>query len=136
MLDVAAVLPIAQSHIDQARLADRITTRAGDLRVDEFGEDYDLILLSAICHMLGPDENRDLFHRCHRALAPSGRLVIRDFILEPDKTAPKMAALFAINMLVGTKSGSTYTESEYRQWLGEASFGTISRPEPDLLVAA
>lgn len=137
VLDLAPVVPIAQKYIDEAGLADRISTRVGDLTVDEFGKDYDLILLSAICHMLDPEQNLDLFRRCYRALAPGGRIVIRDFILEPDKTAPKWVALFAINMLVGTKGGSTYTEAEYKAWLTGAGFQGLTRVEPagDLVVA-
>ncbi len=137
VLDLASVVPIAQKHIDQAGVADRVSTRIGDLTVDEFGKNYDLILLSAICHMLDPEQNRDLFRRCYRALAPGGRIVIRDFILEPDKTAPKWVALFAINMLVGTKGGSTYTEAEYKSWLTDAGFQGFTRVDPtgDLIVA-
>jgi len=137
VLDLASVVPIADRYIREARLEARVQTRVGDLRSDEFGEGYDLILLSAICHMLGPAENRDLFRRCFRAMASGGRVVIRDFVLEPDKTAPKSAALFALNMLVGTRSGSTYTESEYRAWLAGTGFVKVTRPDPsgDLIVA-
>jgi predicted O-methyltransferase YrrM len=137
VLDLVSVVPIAQKYIQEAGLADRVTTRVGDLTVDEFGKDYDLILLSAICHMLDPEQNQDLFRRCYRALAPGGRIVIRDFILEPDKTAPRWVALFAINMLVATKGGSTYTEAEYKSWLTGAGFQTFTRLEPtgDLIVA-
>jgi len=125
LLDLAEVLPITQGHIESAGLAGRIRTRPGDLRADQFGVGYDLILVSAICHMLGVDENRDLLQRCFRALAPKGRLVIQDFILEADKTAPKWAALFALNMLVGTQAGSTYSEAEYASWLTEAGFEDV-----------
>jgi predicted O-methyltransferase YrrM len=137
VLDLASVVPIAQKQIAAAGLAGRVTTRVGDLLHDEFGKEYDLILLSAICHMLGPEENQDLFRRCHRALARNGRLVIRDFILEPDKTGPKSAALFALHMLVNTENGSTYTEQEYSAWLAAAGFEQSRRLDPsgDLIVA-
>ncbi|MCW5977747.1 MAG: methyltransferase domain-containing protein [Bryobacteraceae bacterium] len=137
VLDLAAVAPIAQKHIDEAGLSSRVTTRVGDLTKDDFGRDYDLALLSAICHMLSPEENQDLFRRCHRALAPGGRLVIRDFILEPGKTAPRPAAMFAVHMLVNTRGGSTYSEQEYRSWLESAGFVKIARPASpgDLIVA-
>jgi len=92
VLDRPEVLEIAQGHIERAALAGRVTTRVGDLRMDDFGEGFDLVLVSAICHMLGPGENRDLLRRCAHALAPQGRVAIQDFILEEDKTAPKMAA--------------------------------------------
>ncbi|MBZ5561214.1 MAG: methyltransferase domain-containing protein [Acidobacteriia bacterium] len=125
LLDLPAVLPIAQRHIEKAALTDRITTRAGDLRTDKLGEGYNLVFVSAICHMLNPDENLDLMKRCYAALAPQGRLVIQDFILEPNKTAPKFAALFALNMLVGTQAGSSYSEPEYAAWLREAGFQEV-----------
>ena len=127
VLDRPAVLTIAQGHIERAGLAGRVTTREGDLRTDTFGEGFDLVLLSAICHMLNPDENRDLLRRCRQALAPRGRVVIQDFILEEDKTAPKMAALFSLNMLVGTQGGASYNESEYAAWLGHAGFREATR---------
>ena len=127
ILDQSEVLPIAQRHIDKAGLTSRIKTRAGDLRADRLGSGYDLVLLSAICHMLGPQENRDLLSRCHEALAPQGRLVIQDFILESDKTGPAVGALFALNMLVATPNGNSYSYQEYADWMREAGFGHIHR---------
>ena len=127
LLDLPEVLPIAQRHIEEAGLGQRIKTRAGDLRTDLLGQGFDVILISAICHMLGPEDNRDLLKRCHAALAPEGRIVISDFILEADKTAPKQAALFALNMLVGTRDGSSYSEKEYGAWLREAGFRKVKR---------
>jgi (2Fe-2S) ferredoxin/predicted O-methyltransferase YrrM len=139
ILDLASVVPIAQRHIQTAGVAGRVFLRTGDLRSDQLGQDYDLVFVSAICHMLGPEENVDLLGRCHAALAPGGRLVIQDFILEPDKTAPKWGALFALNMLVGTRAGSSYSEPEYTAWLSAAGFRDIHHvrlPGPASLMIA
>jgi (2Fe-2S) ferredoxin/predicted O-methyltransferase YrrM len=127
ILDLSDVVPLTQQYVREAGLGDRITIRTGDMLRDAFGEDYDLILVLAICHMFSPDENRGLFRRAYQALAPKGRLVIQDFILEPSKTAPRAAALFSLNMLVGTRAGSSYSETEYREWLGNAGFNEIQR---------
>ena len=139
VLDLPTVLPIAQRHIDAAGLADRVATRAGDLRCDALGRGFTIILVSAICHMLSPEENQDLFRRCREALEPGGRVVMQDFILEADKTAPKQAALFALNMLVGTRAGSTYSYDEYRAWMKAAGFGEVREirlPGPSSLMVA
>jgi (2Fe-2S) ferredoxin/2-polyprenyl-3-methyl-5-hydroxy-6-metoxy-1,4-benzoquinol methylase len=125
VLDLPTVLPIAQRHIAEAGLSDRITTRAGDLRSDDLGSGYDLILLSAICHMLGPEPNLNLLRRCFAALSPGGRVVIQDFILAPDRTSPRSGALFALNMLVGTPEGSCYTSEEYESWLRQVGFADV-----------
>jgi len=132
-------VPIAQEHIDKAGLAERVKTRVGDLSKDKLGEGYDLVLLSAICHMLSPQQNRDLLRRCHDALAPGGRVVIQDFLLNPDKTGPRTAALFSLNMLVETRSGASYSEDEYAAWLREAGFQDVQRmllPGPTGLMVA
>jgi (2Fe-2S) ferredoxin/SAM-dependent methyltransferase len=139
ILDLAPVLKIAQRHIAAAGLADRIATREGDLRRDDLGSGYDLIFVSAICHMLGEDENLDLIKRCYAAAAPGGRIVIQDFFLDPDRTSPKSAAMFALNMLAGTERGNTYTEAEYRGWLQQAGFAEAARirlPGPAGLIVA
>ena len=127
ILDTAAVEPIANRHIQAAGVADRVHVRAGDLRTDPLGEGYDLVFISAICHMLSPGQNQDLLRRARLGLAPGGRVVIQDFILHPDKTGPRFAALFALNMLVGTPGGSSYSEPEYTAWLTEAGFYDVRR---------
>jgi 3-hydroxy-5-methyl-1-naphthoate 3-O-methyltransferase len=127
VLDLAPVVRIAKRHIGEAGLSQRVTTRVGDLTKDDFGQGYDLILLSAICHMLDEEQNRDLFRRSWQALAPGGRLVIRDFILDEDKTSPRGGAIFAVHMLVQTRGGSNYSEQEYREWLKAAGFSRVER---------
>ncbi len=128
IVDLADVLPITQEHIRKAGLTDRIITRPGDmLTVPLEAGKYDLVLLSAICHMFSPEENRQLLARAYRALARKGRVVISDFVLDPDKTAPRFGALFALNMLVGTQAGSSYSEPEYAAWLKEAGFAETKR---------
>jgi len=127
ILDLAPVLRIARRHIEEAGLSDRIRTRPGDLHQRSYGAGYDLVFISAICHMLDPKQNRGMLRKSYRALKPGGRVVIQDFILEADKTAPRAAALFSLNMLVGTRAGASYSEPEYRSWLQDTGFGGISR---------
>jgi ubiquinone/menaquinone biosynthesis C-methylase UbiE len=128
IVDLPEVLPITQEHIRQAGLSDRISTRPGDmLTVSLAPASYDLILLSAICHMFSPEENRQLLNRAYAALAPQGRLVISDFILDADKTSPRFGTLFALNMLVGTRAGASYSEPEYDEWMKAAGFASSKR---------
>ena len=131
VLDLPTVVPIAEGHIRRAGLSDRVLVRSGNLRSDKLGKGYDLVFISAICHMLGPHENHDLLARSFEALAPGGRVAIQDFILEADKTRPKFAALFALNMLVGTANGASYSEDEYAAWLREAGFEDVRRVKMD-----
>jgi len=127
VLDLATVVPIADRNVAEAGLSDRIHTRVGDLARDDLGQGYDLALLSAICHMLGPEEVQELLRRVRAALSPGGRVAIQDHVMAEDRTAPRAGAMFAVNMLVGTPRGGTYTEAEYRAWLLGAGFVEIRR---------
>ena len=120
VLDLADVVPLTARYVAAAGVSDRVTVKAGDLNADDLGAGYDLVLISAICHMNGPAQNADLIRRAAKALAPGGRLVVHDHVLEPDRTAPKAGAIFAINMLVNTAAGGNYTEAEYFEWMSEA----------------
>lgn len=48
-------------------------------------------------------------------------------LTDEDRTGPPFAALFALNMLVGTEAGDTYTESEVRQWMEQEGLGHVVR---------
>jgi hypothetical protein len=40
-----------------------------------------------------------------------------------------VGAIFALNMLVGTEKGDTYTESEIKSWMKEAGLKEIRRAD-------
>lgn len=138
ILDLAEVVPLSAKYIRSAGVSAQVTLRTGDMLHDNFGSGYDLVMLNAICHMFSEEQNRDLFRRARQALAPNGRLAVQEFILNPDKTGPLHAALFSVNMLVGTEAGASYSQQEYTAWMQAAGFSKISRidlPGPsDLIV--
>jgi (2Fe-2S) ferredoxin/predicted O-methyltransferase YrrM len=138
ILDVPEVVPLTAEYVSKAGVSLQVTIRSGDMLHDDFGSSYDIIMLNAICHMFSEQQNRDIFLRARRALAPNGRLVVQDFILNPDKTGPQHAALFSLNMLVATDAGASYNEPEYTQWMKAAGFTEVCRinlPGPsDLIV--
>jgi ubiquinone/menaquinone biosynthesis C-methylase UbiE len=127
IFDLPAVVPITEKYILQADLTSSVKTHAGDYITDDFGSGYDLIFVSAVIHINSPDENAMLIHKCFRAMKPGGQLVILDHIMNEDRTKPFVGTIFALNMLVGTKHGDTYTENEVRYWMQDAGFKNISR---------
>jgi SAM-dependent methyltransferase len=90
-----------------------VTLAAGDFYVDDLPAGADFAWVSAICHQHSRRHNRELFAKVYRALAPGGRIAIRDVVMEPCRTQPRDGALFAINMLVNTDTGGTFRASAY-----------------------
>ena len=138
ILDLPEVVPLTTEYVSKAGVAEQVSIRAGDMLHDDFGSGYDIVMLNAICHMFSEEQNLDIFRRARKALAQNGRLVVQDFILNPDKTGPQHAALFSVNMLVGTDAGASYSEVEYASWMKAAGFTEVNRiklPGPsDLIV--
>ena len=122
LFDLPAVVDLARENVAAAGLLDRVDLVAGDLRSDALPGGHDLAFVSAIIQMLGPSGNVALFRKVYDALVPGGRIVIRDHVMSPDRTAPRAGALFAVNMLVGTEEGGTFTFEEIAGWLVEAGF--------------
>ncbi len=122
LFDLPEVLPITAEYLRDADCLESVRLVAGDLTKDEFPGAQDLVFLSAIVHMLSPAQNRDLFRRVWGALNPGGRVVIRDHIMSVDRLQPRAGTLFAVNMLVATAGGDTYTLAELRDALVDAGF--------------
>jgi SAM-dependent methyltransferase len=127
VFDLPAVVPITQNYIKKADLENAIKTIAGDYLSDDFGSGYDLIFVSAVIHINSQEENELLIKKCSDALNSQGQLVILDHFMSDDRTEPLVGAVFALNMLVGTKHGDTYTESEVRSWMLDAGLKDITR---------
>ncbi|HSC71418.1 MAG TPA: methyltransferase [Candidatus Methylomirabilis sp.] len=129
VLDLPNVVPLTRDYIEREGLSNRVEIAVGDYERDELGTGFDLVFVSAIIHSNSPDLNRALTRKSVKALNPSGQLVVQDFIVSEDRTGPPFSALFALNMLVGTTSGDTYTESEVRGWMEEAGLSRIVRKD-------
>lgn len=131
LFDLPEVIPLASLRLEATGLLDRITLVAGDFSKDELPPGHDLALLSAIIHQNSPEQNVALYRKIYSALEPGGRLVIRDHIMNSDHTKPTSGAFFAVNMLVATAGGGTYTFEEIRDTLVASGFTAIRIVQPD-----
>jgi predicted O-methyltransferase YrrM len=131
LFDLPSVIKIAQKVLDDTDLIDRITFVPGDYYKDELPTGHDLALLSAIIHQNSPEQNIELYRKIYRALEPGGRLIIRDHIMSPDHTQPIRGAFFAVNMLIVTPEGRTYSFEEIKASLESAGFTKINLIQPD-----
>lgn len=129
VFDLPNVVSLTREYLEREGVADKVSTAAGDYNRNDLGHGYDLVYLCAIIHSNSPEENSRLIAKCARALNPGGQVAVQDFIMDEDRTSPPHAALFALNMLVGTAAGDTYTESEVRTWMEEAGLTNIVRIE-------
>ncbi len=139
VLDLPTVIPLTKRYVENAGLINNFNFIEGNYLSTEFGNNYDLIFLSAIIHINNYDQNKLLIKKCADALNKNGSIVISDFIMDEDRTKPYHGALFSLNMLVGTANGDTYTEKEIKEWFESAGLSNIERKNTsfgsDLMIA-
>ncbi len=118
----------------------RVDYLPGNFHDVDFGEaQFDVAIIGHICHSEGAKLTRELLVRVHRGLRPGGRLVIAEFLADEGRRENALALLFAVNMLVNTEAGDTFSYNELRQWLEQAGFGqvyTVEAPAPSPLIVA
>lgn len=123
LFDRPDVIDIARNEVEAAGLGERFDYLAGDCMADPLGAGYDLVFMSNIIHSFSMDENAALVKRVYDAVAPGGAILIKDFIMEDDRSGPAFGLIFALHMLVHTPAGGTYTFAEIKEWTDAAGFG-------------
>jgi predicted O-methyltransferase YrrM len=125
LFDRPEVVETARERLGAAGVLDRVSLEPGDFYHDPLPSGHDLAFVSAIIHQNSPEQNVALFRKVWAALDPGGRIVIRDYVLSPDRTSPKSGAIFAVNMLSGTSGGNCYTYQEIADALNQAGFTRV-----------
>jgi len=129
VFDLPEVIPITQRYVEAENMSHKFSFIGGNYLEDGFSADFDLIFLSAIVHINSFEENHKLIKKCVDALNPNGQIIIKDWIMSEDRIEPAGGAYFALNMLVGTESGDTYTESEMKEWFNAAGINNVERKD-------
>lgn len=133
IVDLPEVVPWAREFVAQAGMAERIAVEPLDFLADRFPVGYDVVLFSNIFHDQPSTVNQGLLAKAYQALESGGRVVVYEFLLEPDRITPATSAVFAVMMLVENQGGNVYTGQELASWMANAGFGAISTtrlPEP------
>jgi 3-hydroxy-5-methyl-1-naphthoate 3-O-methyltransferase len=138
-VDWPQVLPVTRRTAERCGVADRITFSEGDLHDADFSSGHHVATLGHILHSEGEARSRALLKKTLNALAPGGTIAIAEFLVNADRTGPLNGLIFAVNMLVNTETGNTYSFEEIREWLTEAGFVNarlLPAPGPSPLILA
>jgi ubiquinone/menaquinone biosynthesis C-methylase UbiE len=138
-VDWPAVLPVTRATVERFGLSDRFAFKEGDLQEADFGSGHNLATLGHILHSEGEARSKALLAKTFAALASGGTIAIAEFLVNADRTGPVNGLIFAVNMLINTDCGNTYSFEEISAWLSEAGFvdaRTIPTHGPSPLILA
>ncbi len=124
--DRPEVLKIAAQMARDYGVSDRLECRVGDMFIDPFPVNCDVILLSNVLHDWDVPQCRALLKHCAAALPSGGRVLIHDVYLNDELDGPLPVALYSGALFYLTE-GRAYSGAEYRGWLREVGLtpGTI-----------
>ncbi len=120
-VDWENVLAVAQEHASAAGVSSRYQTLPGSAFEVDFGEGYDVALLTNFLHHFDPASCETLLKKVYAALNQGGRVVTLEFIPNEGRISPESAD-FAIVMLATTPSGDAYTFAELSRMFRNAGF--------------
>lgn len=136
--DFPQVIDVTKRIVARHNFSDRFDYLPGDFHASDFGTGkFDVATLGHICHSEGPRQTRELFRRIKRVLKPGGQLIIGEFLADEERKENTFALMFALNMLVNTEEGDTFTLSEIQQMLKDAGFEAadpLHAPAPSPLI--
>lgn len=121
-VDWPRVLEVTQKVAKRFGLQDRLVGAPGDLLEADFGQGHQVATIGHILHSEGVRRSQQLLRRTFAALAPGGTVAIMEFLPNDERTGPPSALIFAVNMVVNTESGDTFTFPEISNWLRDAGF--------------
>ncbi len=125
VFDLPQVVVVTEKIIQESGLEKRITCSGGDLRTDPWPHSADLMLLSYIVSCYEPETLRGLLKRCLAYLPSGGGLLIHDFALYADRSAPRNTALFLFGELTVSAQARSYTVEELGTAMQEADFANV-----------
>ena len=126
LIDLEPNLVYAREHITKSSARERIRTCTCQVLEDTIpGSGYDLVFISHLIHIYSEDEVRQIFAKAWDVLAPSGAMVVHDYVLSEPGQGRLRASLFDLTMLVGTPRGRCYTIHEVRTMLMALGAQTI-----------
>jgi 2-polyprenyl-3-methyl-5-hydroxy-6-metoxy-1,4-benzoquinol methylase len=139
VVDWPNVLEITKKTATRFGVANRFSYIPGDLLKVDFGSGYNVATLGHILHSEGEERSRELLQKTFKALAPGGTIAIAEFLVDKERKRAAMGLIFAVNMLINTDEGDTYSFEEISEWLREAGFTNarqLDSPGPSPLILA
>jgi precorrin-6B methylase 2 len=129
IVDFPNVAALGRDYVADAGLGNRIAYVEGNALEADWPKEQDLILMSYLLSGVAGEAHAGLMVRAYDHLAPGGRLLIHDFVVEPDRTGPRLAALWQLQHTAFTPEARSLDAGTLVSELGKAGFGEVAVEE-------
>src|SRR5438132_1751826 len=132
-VDWAGMIPTTKRITKKFGVGKRFDFVEGDLLEADFGKGHDVATLGHILRSAGQQRSRHLLKKTFDALKSGGTIAIGEWLVNDERTEPLPSLMFAVQMLVNTEKGDTFSFNEIKRWLEGAGFKnvrTLDAPGP------
>ncbi|WP_112320904.1 class I SAM-dependent methyltransferase [Oceanibium sediminis] len=125
IIEFPNVVARGREKVAEAGLSDRIHYLAADATGLDWPEGQDAVLMSYLLSGVPAEAHADLFATAFRVLRPGGRLLIHDFIVEGDRSGPRLTALWQLQHTAFTPKAASLDAEGLASALGNAGFQDV-----------
>ena len=130
------MLEIALEAARKLGVQQQITVLPGDMFSIDYGRDkFDIARLGFVTYFYGPDDLMKLFRKVYSALVLGGALVIETPLCDEGRRENEDAVLDGPWLYAISVSGDVYSFSDYKGFLEQAGFDSVSQIREDLIKA-
>ncbi|HYM79864.1 MAG TPA: methyltransferase [Candidatus Limnocylindria bacterium] len=127
VLELPAIVPLAQARVRDSGFDDRIAVREGDFVTGPLPDGCDVVLLANVLSMLSASASQALLSRVFERLPAGGIVLLSGWMLDGNRTGPLVPVLFCLeDILLGAPDVERSTAT-YAEWLAEAGFAGIEQ---------
>ncbi len=127
VLELAGVAKIAREILDSMGATERVTMLDGDYHSSDYGDGYDVVLMSGMFHRESEKNCRRLIDKARACMDTGGLLVVSDVFADEGGSGPPFAVLFGLNMMLTSPDGGVHADADVAGWMSDAGFGSIDR---------
>lgn len=131
VLELPAALTAARELARGLAIDDVVEHRPADLRNDDWGRGYDVVIVSNLLHHFAGGEVEVLLDRARRAVVAGGSVAIWE--LERPRPGARVSPGDVTSLLFrSTSAAATRHGADYRDWLRQAGFPRVRIARPRL----
>ncbi len=126
VLDFPNVAKLGRDYVEKAGLSDQVSYVQGNALEAEWPKGQDIVLMSYLFSGVPGDTHKRLIKQAFDVLNRGGTLLIHDFVVNEDRTGPKLAALWQLQHTAFTPEARSLDDGWLSEALSEAGFEDVS----------
>ncbi|POF29809.1 methyltransferase [Roseibium marinum] len=125
ILDFPNVASVGEEFIAEEGLSDRIAYRPGNALTDPWPESADAVLMSYLFSGVPGSAIPGLVRKAGEVLAPGGRFMVHDFMVDENREGPKLAALWQLQHTAFNPEARSITSAYVAGLMEAAGFDQV-----------